>query len=479
VCIVLSAANEAIITDSGHEDPSWIDCWETVVTDRVVQPDGYWAEHDPPDIHTGLHIAWLAGAVLPEQLGAVYVKGSSPAEANCLKQLIEFAKVVGIEFKCAYNGVQAVEPRFIVSTEDDVWPILWVNVPWVSLTEVSTGNFWGNFTLIEKHGDEMMIAPKHKPLLHLKVRLWRCSPYMCFVGVVMVVNDNDIYSLNSSLSSVEPDSVFHVSAASAESASSSKEGSSTVRRATWRSADVALKIVYIDTHIDCSDVVTALHASSSISHQNITRVMAADVRKLNDHQEVWVVSEWCTGKTLSSAVKDDFFFIDGTMQLDFYKILLTCKQISQGLACLHENGLKHGNLHSRNVMICADRSVKVCDYGMWRLVPILNLTTDETTICHLAPEQLHSNQVHTKTDQYAIGILMYEMLLGHPVWFDAPHATIVQKKLDNSFPPLPIELPPSLREFVQSCTTYHHTDRPSWTEVLRQLDDMLEQILAL
>lgn len=472
-CIVLSAANEAIITDGTHEDPSWIDSWELVKSEHLVESEGVWVEHDLPDTHTGLQISWLAAALLPNNLGTVFVKGSVPPEKNCIRELGAFSKVIGSEFESVYSGTQSVEPRFIISMEDDVWPILWVNAPWVALTEVSTGKFWGNFTVLNKQGEIIVIAPTHRPLLHLTIRLQQCSPYKCFLGTVAEVDDNDMYSQASDVGLASPESVFDVSSTTPTS------DNSTVRRVTWKSMDVALKVLVVDKNVDCKPVAVKLHAARPLTHINVARVLAADTRLLSHSQEVWVISEWCTGKTLTSAVQEDFFTIDSTGIVDYYRVLYTCKQIVQGLSFLHSQGYIHGNLHSSNVIICNDRTVKICDYGLCTLTPDLHLTVSEKSTSHLAPEQLQLNEVQAKTDQYAVGILMYEMLLRHPAWWGMSTTDVVQKKMENTFPELPFDVPPSLKAFVDNCTAFHHTDRPSWTEISRHLDDMLEQILAL
>ena len=90
------------------------------------------------------------------------------------------------------------------------------------------------------------------------------------------------------------------------------------------------------------------------------------------------------------------------------------RQIGTGLLAAHQAGIIHRDLKPANVMLLRDGSVKILDFGLAKAKD-LSLTTSDTrlgTVSYMAPEQIHGRPVDPRTDLWALGVILYEMLAG-------------------------------------------------------------------
>jgi serine/threonine protein kinase len=118
-------------------------------------------------------------------------------------------------------------------------------------------------------------------------------------------------------------------------------------------------------------------------------------------------------------------------------------QIVRALVAAHEQGIVHRDLKPANVMITPDGLVKLLDFGLARIAPILNEapTTTDTfsgivagTPPYMSPEQLLGPDVDERTDVYAAGIVLYEMATGRRPFGGAKGPQLVAKVLNEPLP---------------------------------------------
>src|SRR5438309_8873029 len=93
------------------------------------------------------------------------------------------------------------------------------------------------------------------------------------------------------------------------------------------------------------------------------------------------------------------------------------EQIADALAAAHAAGLVHRDIKPGNVMLAADGSVKVLDFGIARGADHTTLTQEQSVLgsaAYMAPEQARGERADERSDIYSLGCLLYAMLTGRP-----------------------------------------------------------------
>jgi len=131
-----------------------------------------------------------------------------------------------------------------------------------------------------------------------------------------------------------------------------------------------------------------------------------------DARDPYLVLEYVDGETLRKRGHE----FNGPMPLD--TAMDWGLQIARAVCYLHENNITHRDLKPENVLVSNDGVLKICDFGTaliagarrltWR-----NLTESVGTPDYMSPEQIQGERGDARSDVYAWGIMMYEMLAGH------------------------------------------------------------------
>jgi serine/threonine protein kinase len=113
-------------------------------------------------------------------------------------------------------------------------------------------------------------------------------------------------------------------------------------------------------------------------------------------------------------------------------------QVAAVLAVAHERGVIHRDIKPANVMVTADGTAKILDFGVAGIVSQRITSTGIAigTPAYMAPEQLHNLPPTPRTDLYALGCLMYEMLSGEPVFSATSPAALMRMHLEQAPAPL-------------------------------------------
>ena len=141
-------------------------------------------------------------------------------------------------------------------------------------------------------------------------------------------------------------------------------------------------------------------------------------------------------------------------------------QAAAALAHAHERGLVHRDVKPQNLLLAADGTLKVSDFGIARLVDGTQLTQAGTvlgTASYLAPEQAAGEETTGAADVYALGVVLYELLTGERAGPDDPPP-------GTRVPGVPSELD----SLVLACLREDPSDRPTAREVELVLRGELE-----
>ena len=155
-------------------------------------------------------------------------------------------------------------------------------------------------------------------------------------------------------------------------------------------------------------------AAAALNHPNILAVY-----QLGTHDGApYLISELLEGETLRGQVSRS--------RLSMRKAVDYAVQIARGLAAAHEKGIVHRDLKPENVFVTRDGRVKILDFGLAKLfqpqepsasgVSTLTEGTDPGvvlgTIGYMSPEQVRGERSDHRTDIFAFGTILYEMLAG-------------------------------------------------------------------
>ncbi len=203
-------------------------------------------------------------------------------------------------------------------------------------------------------------------------------------------------------------------------------GMSTVYAATDLRLDrtVAVKVMAEHLMHDPSFVdrfTREARAAAMLSHPNVVSVSDQG----SDQGLVFLVMELVRGRTLRD-------LLQARGRLTVGEAFAVLEPVLSGLAAAHRAGIVHRDIKPENVLIGHDGVVKVADFGLARAVAGTGQTSHTGgvligTVAYLSPEQLERGRADARSDVYAAGIVLFEMLTGHPPFGgDTPLAVAYQ-----------------------------------------------------
>ncbi|MBL0210517.1 MAG: protein kinase [Holophagaceae bacterium] len=186
----------------------------------------------------------------------------------------------------------------------------------------------------------------------------------------------------------------------------------------------------------------------------------------------WMAMELVEGETLQ-----EYLAREGRLEIP--EVLRLGAEITRALAHAHGKGVVHRDLKPANVMV-TEGHAKVMDFGIARVLDTVGLTATAFflgTPAYAAPESLKGSRVGPPADRYALGIMIFEMLVGQAP-FQAEHPLAVMDMHRSSELPdlgtLRPDAPRRLVRLVERLTTKNPEERPEDPEVLTILEDMIK-----
>ena len=228
---------------------------------------------------------------------------------------------------------------------------------------------------------------------------------------------------------------------------------------------VALKVIHPHLGNNASFVAKFTREAkiaAALTHPNLINVFDQG----QDGQLIYLAMEYIAGITLRQAL-DDFGAFNSEQTLELIEGVLA------GLAAAHKAGILHRDIKPENVFLADDGRIKLGDFGLAREIEN-NTTTGNLigTVAYLSPELVTRGQADARSDVYAVGIMMFEMLTGRQP-FEGEQAVQVAYQHANDRVPAPSEVDPSitplLDEIVLWATTREAHYRPKNAEELHKV----------
>jgi len=209
------------------------------------------------------------------------------------------------------------------------------------------------------------------------------------------------------------------------------------------------------------------HSAARLSHPNVVNVFDQG----QDAHMAYLVMEYLPGITLRDLLKQQ-------QRLTAEQAYEVSEAVLAGLAAAHAAGIMHRDLKPENVLLADDGRIKIGDFGLARAASA-NTTTGQAllgTIAYLSPELVTRGEADARSDVYAFGIMLFEMLTGkQPFTGDQPMQIAYQHAHDDVPPPSSVthESTPELDEMVQWSTIRDPDSRPrDATVVLARLREL-------
>ena len=213
---------------------------------------------------------------------------------------------------------------------------------------------------------------------------------------------------------------------------------------------VAIKILRADLSSDTVSILRferEAQAAASLAHPNIVEIY--DVGEYKDHH--YIVMEYIAGKTLKQVIRSRGPLVNE-------EAVDIMKQHCSAVAEAHSRGIIHRDIKPQNVIVKADGSLKILDFGIATALGSVQLTQANNvmgSVHYLAPELAKGEPASFQSDIYALGIVLYEMLSG-----DVPYKAdqAVQVALKHMREPMPSvrainsTVPQSLENIITRCT---------------------------
>ncbi len=184
-------------------------------------------------------------------------------------------------------------------------------------------------------------------------------------------------------------------------------------------------------------------AVAMLSHPNIVNVYDVSVR---DNIK-YIVMEFVDGITLKNYMRH-------REVLNLREIISYTTQILRALDHAHKKGIIHRDIKPQNIMLLKNGAIKVMDFGIAKLPNAETVTmTDKAigTVYYISPEQVSGGQIDSRSDLYALGVVLYEMATGRlPFTADTPVSVALMQVNDMAVPPRQInpQIPVGLEQII-------------------------------
>jgi len=210
-------------------------------------------------------------------------------------------------------------------------------------------------------------------------------------------------------------------------------------------------------------------SAAGICHEHVVTIHAVE------ESPPFIVMQYVKGETLEARIHRNG-------SLEVREAIRIAKQIAQGLAAAHAQGVVHRDIKPANILLeNGVARVRITDFGLARAVDDASLTQSGVvagTPQYMAPEQANGDAVDERADLFSLGSVLYTMLAGHAPFRATTTMGVLKRLCDNTARPIR-EINPEVPEWLVVLINRLHAKRAADRyQSAREVSDVLERGLA-
>ena len=210
---------------------------------------------------------------------------------------------------------------------------------------------------------------------------------------------------------------------------------------------VAIKVPYMEAESDIAFYERFRREEEigwELDHPSIAKVY-----RDKERSRIYIAMEWAEGKPLRLLLSEQH-------KLPAERAVRITLRICDALAYIHSHGVIHRDLKPENIMIDADDNIKLIDFGIAGVAGARRLTFGKLshtmgTPDYISPEQVRGKRGDARSDLFALGVMLYEMVTGRPPFEGSnPLAIMNNRLLNDPVPPRKLDwtISPQLQKII-------------------------------
>ncbi len=232
---------------------------------------------------------------------------------------------------------------------------------------------------------------------------------------------------------------------------------------------VALK--FLPPHLNASEqdkarFIQEAKAAATLDHPNICTIYSIEEYDSASSRQIFIAMQFIDGQLLRDRMSG--LSIKHAIDLGI--------QVADGLAAAHEKGIVHRDIKPENIMVRKDGIVQIMDFGLAKLKGVSRLTKEGSTVGtagYMSPEQIQGGDADHRSDIFALGVLLYEMMTGQ-LPFKGVHETAIAYEIVNvdaaPMSAVKNDISPELDHIVLECLEKEPSERyQSTAEIAKEL----------
>lgn len=236
-----------------------------------------------------------------------------------------------------------------------------------------------------------------------------------------------------------------------------------VYKARYDNEDVAVKFFSKGSVNNQQDFIRELALLSLIKHPLVVTCYGGGTTPGDE----FIVTELMES-SVYDLLHDDTFDLDYEMILDFSISTAKCMNF------LHNIGIIHRDLKSLNLLVSKNFEVKICDFGLSRVIDSNHaMTSNVGTVSWIAPEIFAKKSYTEKADVYSYGIILWEFFTRKMPFGDIEAFSIPLIVSKGERPEIPKDVPLEWRKLIKSCWHQKPQMRPSFKKILTKLRELV------